>query len=60
MAHSVGNTIGGNQNDVTNAITDFVWFAERTQHDLFPTIGFSYWFEHKIRESAAKLEKNDQ
>lgn len=56
MAHSFGNTMGA-MNDFNNAVTDFIWFAERTQHDLFPrTIGFTYWFEQEMREGAAKLE----
>lgn len=65
MAHAFGNTIGDNSGFFANAITDFVWFAERTQHDWnppfgLPPVGFSYDFELKLREGAAKVSQNGQ
>lgn len=56
MAHSFGNTIGSTQNDFTNAITDFAWFADRTQHD-YTSLGWTQWFEQTLREGAAKLDE---
>jgi RHS repeat-associated protein len=56
MAHSFGNTMGGQRTEIGNVVTDIVWAADRTQDDLFPSLGFSYWFEQELREGAAKLE----
>jgi len=55
MAHSFGNWIG-TRSSTTNAATDFIWFAERTQYDLFPTsVGFSSWFVDILRNGASTI-----
>jgi RHS repeat-associated protein len=62
LAHSFGNSMPSLTNPfvrewVGNTTTDFTWFAERTQHDLFPdSLGFSFWFEEELRQGAAVLE----